>query len=69
MEGRICGGYGFIDSYNLDQDFFSPEIHGINQGPMLPLIENFRTGMLWNMVMRNETLRAGLRRVGFLIPR
>ncbi|MFH0908222.1 MAG: glucoamylase family protein [bacterium] len=63
------GGYGFIDSYSLDQDFFSDEIHGINHGPMLLLLENFRTGLLWNLVLQNETILAGLRRAGFLIPR
>ncbi|HEY8240137.1 MAG TPA: glucoamylase family protein, partial [Kiritimatiellia bacterium] len=62
------GGYGFIDSYSLDQDFYSPEIHGINHGPMLCLIENHRSGLLWKYVLKNEMVRSALRSVGFTAP-
>ncbi len=62
------GGYGFIDAYSLDSNFFSKEVHGIDQGPMLCLIDNYRSGTLWKAVLKNEALREGLRRIGFSGP-
>jgi len=62
------GGYGFIDSFNVDKKFFSKEVQGINQGPMLLLIENHRSGLLWKATLKNKSLREGLARVGFAVP-
>ncbi|HEY8240859.1 MAG TPA: glucoamylase family protein, partial [Kiritimatiellia bacterium] len=62
------GGYGFIDSYNLDKKYFSKEVQGIDQGPMLLMIENHRSGLLWKTLVKNEALRGGLAKVGFTVP-
>jgi hypothetical protein len=62
------GGYGLIDAFNLDKDFFSEETHGINHGPMLLLIENYRSGLLWKLVLKNPAVREGLKLAGFVFP-
>lgn len=62
------GGYGLIDSFNLDKQFFSKEAQGINHGPMLLLIENYRSGLLWKQMLKNATLREGLAKLGFAVP-
>lgn len=62
------GGYGLIDAFNVDKNFFSEEIHGINHGPMLLLIDNYRNGLLWKLCLKNERIQEGLRRVGFNVP-
>jgi len=59
------GGYGFRDSFNLPTGFFSEEYMGIDQGPMLMMIENYRSGLFWKLFLRNKQIRAGLKRIGF----
>lgn len=62
------GGYGLVDAYNLDRGWVSDETQGIDHGPMLLLIENYRSGLLWRTVLQNDYVRAGLRRAGFRAP-
>ncbi len=62
------GGFGLVDAYSIDLDFLSDEIHGINHGPMLLLIENYRSGLLWRTVMKNERVRNALAAVGYTVP-
>jgi hypothetical protein len=59
------GGYGLLDSYNEGIDFHSDETIAIGHGPMLLLIENFRSGLIWKYFMRNRYIRDGLERVGY----
>lgn len=58
------GGYGFVDSFNLDQNFASDDYVGIDQGPMLLAIENARTGLIWQLFMRDESVQGALNRLG-----
>ncbi len=73
--------YGFLDSFNpsftdaalaehghvipgrgwVDGDFI-----GIDQGPILAMIENERSGLIWKLMQRNRYIRAGLLRAGFI---
>lgn len=62
------GGYGFVDAYNLDKDWFSKEVQAINHGPMLLLIENHRSGLLWRTALKSATVREALRRAGWTPP-
>ncbi len=59
------GGYGFSDGFNLPECWVSDHVIGIAQGPMLLLIENARTGLVWKNMMNNPYIRQGLRRAGF----
>ncbi|MFH0880740.1 MAG: glucoamylase family protein [Lentisphaerota bacterium] len=59
------GGYGLRDSFNRDKNWYSDEVHGINHGPMLLLIENARSGLLWKTTIKNRFVRDALERVGF----
>jgi hypothetical protein len=59
------GGYGFWDGFNIDRKWVSDHIIGIAQGPMLLMIENARTGLIWNLMMKNQDITAGLKRAGF----
>jgi len=62
---RLWGRYGYYDSFNLTADWFNDDFIGIDQGPMLIMIENFRTGMVWDYVMKDPIIRKGLTRLGF----
>lgn len=62
---KIWGKYGFYDSFNLTLDWVNDDFIGIAQGPTVVMIENFRTGLVWNYVMRDPVIQKGLDRLGF----
>lgn len=62
---REQGGYGLPDSFNIDEDYISDRTFGIAHGPMLLMIEDARTGLIWKLFMSNKHIRAGIQRAGF----
>jgi hypothetical protein len=62
---KLWGKYGFYDSFNLTAGWYDNDYIGIDQGPMLIMIENFRTGLVWEYVMKDEIIQTGLNRLGF----
>ncbi|NLG69908.1 MAG: hypothetical protein GX496_10210 [Firmicutes bacterium] len=62
----IWGEYGFVSAFNADEEWYSTEHIGIDQGASLLLIENYRTGLIWRYFMQNEPVRAALEKVGFV---
>jgi hypothetical protein len=62
---KLWGRYGYYDAFNLSAKWFDDDYLGIDQGPMLIMIENFRTGMVWNYVMQDSIIQKGLNRLGF----
>ncbi len=64
--------YGFIDAFNptfrtktTPNGWFDFEYLGIDQGPIILMIENFRTGLVWETMKRNPYIVRGLQRAGF----
>ena len=67
---EIYGKYGFVDAFNptfkTGKTFWSDkEYLGIDQGPILLMIENWRTGLVWNIMKKNPYIQKGLRDAGF----
>jgi hypothetical protein len=68
---RVYGRYGFKDAFNLSYPgedgagWFADVYLGIDQGPILLMIENYRSGLVWNLLKRSPYVVAGLRRAGF----
>ena len=58
-----AGGYGFLDSFNLDQKHAEEDYTGIDQGPMLLAIENARTGLVWRLFMQHPIAKAAVERL------
>lgn len=59
------GGFGFVDSFRTgDEPWVAEDGVAIDHGPMLLLIENARTGLVWDMFMSNPAVRTGLERLG-----
>ncbi len=58
--------YGFRDAFNLNVNWWDTDIIGIDQGPMIIMIENYRTQRVWNRFMQNADVQRGLQRAGFL---
>jgi len=62
---NIWCGYGFRDAFNLKENWFATDVIGIDQGPILLMAENLRTGKIWERMRQNEILQRGLKRAGF----
>jgi hypothetical protein len=62
---KIWTRYGFCDAFNLTADWWDPEVLGIDQGPILLMIENHRTGRVWRTFMKAPEIRRGLKSAGF----
>lgn len=67
---RIClkSAYGFYDSINLGvnaKDAVCNSYLAIDQGPIVVMIENYRSGLIWNLFMRNRDVQRGLKILGF----
>ncbi|MBN1268773.1 MAG: hypothetical protein JXB04_04235, partial [Kiritimatiellae bacterium] len=61
---RVYGRYGFTSSVNEQNDFVSPLYVGIELGPMIQLIENARSGLIWNLFRRSPVMRNFVERAG-----
>jgi exo beta-1,2-glucooligosaccharide sophorohydrolase (non-reducing end) len=57
--------YGFRDAYNPSANYVSPIYMGLNQAPMTVMIENYRSGLLWDLFMANPEITHMLERIGF----
>lgn len=66
---RIWGRYGFADAFCEDQDWYADTYLSIDQGPIVIMLENHRSGLLWNLFMSVPEVQQGLRRLGFRSPR
>ena len=62
---KIFKEYGFVDSFTLSKRWFASSYIAIDQGPIVVMIENYRTGLLWNNFMKNEDVQKGLTKLGF----
>ncbi len=62
---KYWGKYGLSSSYNLKTDFISPFYVGIETGPMMCMIENYRSGMVWNLFMKTEVIHNFIKRAKF----
>jgi hypothetical protein len=62
---KLWGQYGFHDSFNLSKKWFAGSYLAIDQGPIICMIENYRSAFLWNLFMSNPEIKAGLDKLGF----
>lgn len=62
---RLWTRYGYRDAFNPTQDWVAEDVLGIDQGAMMVMIENHRTGTVWKRMMRHPVIERGLRRAGF----
>ncbi|WP_341842956.1 glucoamylase family protein [Chitinophaga caseinilytica] len=65
---RLWGEYGFYDAFNETVNWFDYQYLAIDQGPIVVMIENYRSGLLWRLFMSCPEVKTGLRRLGFSSP-
>jgi hypothetical protein len=63
---NIWTAYGFRDAFNLGVGWYDTDELGIDQGPIVIMIENYRTQKVWRMFMQNAEVQRGLQRAGFV---
>jgi len=66
---RVWQRYGFVDAFNESRNWFAETFLAIDQGPIVVMIENHRSGLLWDLFMRAPEVRVGLQTLGFRSPR
>ncbi|MBH11509.1 beta-glucosidase [Leeuwenhoekiella palythoae] len=64
----LVGTYGPYDAFSLQEDWYLPRYLAIDQGPIPVMIENYRSGLLWDLFMKNEDVLNGLQKLGFSSP-
>jgi hypothetical protein len=62
------GRYGFVDAFCEDRGWVADTHLAIDQGPIVAMIENYRSGLLWRLFMSDPDVQAGLGRLGFESP-
>jgi hypothetical protein len=65
---KLWGDYGFRDAFSLKDIWFAPSFLAIDQGPMMVMIENYRSGLLWNLFTGCPEVKNGMRLLGFTAP-
>lgn len=60
--------FGFVDAFNPQQEWVAKSHLAIDQGPIVGMIENHRSGLLWNCFMSCPEIQNGLEKLGFESP-
>jgi hypothetical protein len=64
-QDSLIGKYGPFDAFSLHENWYLPRYLAIDQGPIVVMIENYRTGLLWKLFMGNKDVQNGLKRLDF----
>ncbi|MHB9011091.1 MAG: glucoamylase family protein [Ignavibacteriaceae bacterium] len=54
---KLWGNYGFRDAFNLTQNWYANIFMGLDQSPIVVMIENYRTGLIWKLFMSNKEIQ------------
>jgi len=68
MGDKLFKDYGFVDAFSLKETWFANSFLAIDQGPIIVMIENYRTGLLWNLFTSCPEVKTGMRSLGFTAP-
>ena len=65
---KIWSNYGFADAFDFKTPWFAPSHLAIDEGPIICMIENYRSGLLWNLFMSCPEVKSGMKSLGFASP-
>src|SRR6185436_17343982 len=68
MNEKIWGGHGFYDAFSETANWYPKRYLAIDQGPIVVMIENYRSALLWNLFMSCPEVQNGLKKLGFTSP-
>lgn len=62
---KVIGAYGPYDAFSIQDNWYPARYLAIDQGPIAVMIENYRSGLLWELFMSCEEVQQGLQKLGF----
>lgn len=62
---HLWGDYGFHDAFDAHSNWWASSYLAIDQGPEVVMIENYRTGLVWDLFMSAPEVKSGLTKLGF----
>jgi hypothetical protein len=65
LGNKIWGDYGFTDAFNETKNWYANSYLAIDEGPIVAMIENYRSGLLWKLFMSCEEVQRGLQKLDF----
>lgn len=65
MGDKLWGDYGFYDAFDMTENWWANSYLAIDEGPIICMIENYRSGLLWNLFMSAPEVKKGLDKLGF----
>lgn len=68
LGNKIWGPYGFADGFSESHNWYAKTHLAIDQGPIIVMIENYRTGLIWKLFMNIPEIQNGLKKLGFQNP-
>lgn len=68
MKDKLWGPYGFYDAFSEQDNWYLPHYLAIDQGPIVVMMENYRSGLLWNLFMSCPEIKEGLKKLNFESP-
>ncbi|PSL48012.1 hypothetical protein CLV51_102872 [Chitinophaga niastensis] len=68
LGNKIWSQYGFTDAFNETRQWYASSHLAIDQGPIIVMIENYRSGLLWKLFMSCPEIQNGLKKLDFTSP-
>jgi hypothetical protein len=68
MGDKIWSDYGFTDGFSIHHNWYAKSHLAIDQGPIITMIENYRSGLLWKLFMNIPDIQGGLKKLGYESP-
>ena len=68
FDEKLWGDYGFYDAFNETENWYANNYLAIDQGPIIVMIENYRSGLLWDLFMSCPEIKEGLIKLNFTSP-
>jgi hypothetical protein len=62
---KLFGPYGFYDAFSDTESWYPQRYLAIDQGPIVVMMENYRSGLLWDLFMSCDEVKKGLDKLGF----
>ena len=68
LGNQVWGKYGFYDAFSIHHNWYQPRYLAIDQGPIVVMMENYRSGFIWKLFMSSPDVQEGLKKLGFTSP-
>jgi len=68
LGNKIWGEYGFTDAFNESKNWWAKSYLAIDEGPIVVMMENYRSGLIWKLFMSCPEIQKGLKKLGFESP-